>query len=522
MRVKSLEISNFRAFEHVGPLELGRTNVLVGANNGGKSSILHALYLLQQGSNWVASDTRIGAQGDATITIRLSDIVGHPVFGGPPPGNVDATVTLSLTRTGLGTKLNWGPNATAGFGQLPAQEPDHFIVPYFSRRKATGYSEDVRLGNAIAVDPTFTNLAARLARLGNPDFPVHARYSEACKEILGFVVTAIPSANGQMPGVYVSRDHAIPVQAMGEGVPNIVGLLVDLALAEGKLLLIEEVENDLHPKALKALLRLIIDSAENDGSQFVVSTHSNIVVRYLASTENSKLFYIRTEGQALPPRSTVTEVRPDPYERIAVLRDLGYDLNDFNLWDGWIFLEESSAERIIRDHLITWFAPQLAQRVRTMSTGGNAGIEPSFDDFHRLVRFTHLDPMYRNRAWVLVDGDEQGLQIVSRLREKYGPTWDETRFRVFSEANFEAYYPSRFTETRDAALAETNKLARREKKRQLLDDVRTWIAENPEEAMAEFAESAAEVITVLREIGDALFGAANHLGAEDEIDGGPT
>ena len=41
---------------------------------------------------------------------------------------------------------------------------------------------------------------------------------------------------------------------MGEGVANIVGLLVDLCLAENKLFLIEEPENDIHPKALKGLL----------------------------------------------------------------------------------------------------------------------------------------------------------------------------------------------------------------------------------------------------------------------------
>lgn len=505
VRVKALEISNYRAFESVGPLEFGRINVLVGANNGGKSSLLHALHLLQQGSSWSPSDVRIGSQAGASINVVLSDVAGHPILWKPQMGQSDVSVTLNIGG-GLSTGVNWGPNTSGGFGQFPAEEPNHFVVPYFSRRKASGYNEDVRLRNAIAVDPSFHNLAARLARLGNPDFPSHEKYSDACREILGFVVTAIPSANGQQPGVYVSRDETIRVEAMGEGVPNIVGLLADLALAEGKLLLVEEVENDLHPTALKALLRLIVESSEVDGNQFVVSTHSNIVARHLASTADSRLFYVRTEGRGLPPLSVVNEVGPDPNARMAVLRDLGYELNDFNLWDGWIFLEESSAERIIRDHLIIWFAPQLAQRVRTMAADGNSGVEPAFDDFHRLIRFTHLEPAYRDRAWVLIDGDQGGLEIVARLRERYSGTWDLTRFRTFSQTNFEAYYPDRFDEARTAALAEPDKQARREKKRLLLEEVRTWIAGSPDEAKAEFEQSAAEVVAILRDISSELFG----------------
>ena len=70
---------------------------------------------------------------------------------------------------------------------------------------------------------------------------------------------------------------------MGDGVPNVVGLLADLALTKGKMFLIEEPENDLHPSALKALLELVEDGATHN--QIVVSTHSNIVARHLGSCE---------------------------------------------------------------------------------------------------------------------------------------------------------------------------------------------------------------------------------------------
>ena len=35
-----------------------------------------------------------------------------------------------------------------------------------------------------------------------------------------------------------------------------------------------------------------------------------------------------------------------------MLSDLGYELGDFDLWEGWIFFEESSSEKIVREYLI--------------------------------------------------------------------------------------------------------------------------------------------------------------------------
>jgi hypothetical protein len=57
---------------------------------------------------------------------------------------------------------------------------------------------------------------------------------------------------------------------MGEGIPHLLGLINDLCLAENKLFLIEEPENDIHPKALKRLLDLIIQKSQSN--QFVIST----------------------------------------------------------------------------------------------------------------------------------------------------------------------------------------------------------------------------------------------------------
>lgn len=387
-----------------------------------------------------------------------------------------------------------------GVNRFPSAEPQNLIYPYLSGRKTAAYAEAVNLAAVTTVGADLRHIPAKLARLANPDFPAHEAYRAACQRILGFVVTAIPSPNGQKAGIYVDATRTIPLEAMGEGVGNVVGLLVDLAVADGKLFLLEEPENDIHPSALKALLDLVVERSERN--QFMVSTHSNIALRHLGGTAESTIHYVESETSR-PPTASCHRVAPDPQARLAALADLGYELFDFDLWDGWLILEESSAERIIRDYLIPWFAPRLG-RVRTVAAGGSSKTGPTFDDFNRLFRFTHLEAAYRGRAWVIVDGDAAGQAVVADLRQRYADSWPPESFDTWDQNNFEAYYPPRFQAAAASAL-DLPRAEKREAKRQLLEQVRIWADGAPQDARVEFEESAASVIGRLRSIESALF-----------------
>lgn len=497
MRVTQLALQDFRSFTQMEPIVLGRINVLIGPNNAGKSSILKALHLIQEVPSR-GPDVRIGST-KSVISMDLEEIEGmapwHP-WHDIGSGNL----TISVETEGqISLQLERPQGISSQRSTFPSLEPNHFVVPYLSKRKTATYGEDVSEQAAMQVEGTLRTLAAKLARLGNPGYPFHHQYRETCEAILGFLVTAIPSQNGQRPGVYLPDGRTLPLDQMGEGVPNIVGLLADLAQSRGKLFLIEEPENDLHPEALKALLELIIESSHHN--QMVVSTHSNIVARYLGAAADSRLYYVKARPGTMPPVAEVTGVDPTPSARLSVLRELGYSFSDFDLWDGWLILEESSAERIIRDYLIPWFAPKLT-RVRTLATGGNANIEPTFDDFHRLVRFTHLEDAYRDSAWVLVDGDGTGQSIVERLRERY-PSWTSDRFQCLGEEQFERYYPSVFDEKVNEALNLSGQEKRKAKKA-LLEEVRAWLDEDINRSKAALEESAREVIDHLLRIEDQL------------------
>lgn len=505
MRVTGIRLENFRSFVDSGLIQLGKINVLIGANNSGKSSVLRGLHQMQNGLSDLFADVRVGTT-EARIEIGLED-------GGTGNNwNLDVNsepfkfmMVLQTTDRHSGNSqshLTLSSGIRHGNVTLQGMEPDHFIVPYLSKRKSVGYQEDVREGYVRTIAPNVSYLAAKLSRLGNPAFPAHSQYAVACKSILGFVVTAIPSGNGQKPGVYIDNTQTLSIEQLGEGVPNIVHFLSTLAVSEGKLFLVEEPENDLHPQALKALLDLVIDSAGRN--QFVVSTHSNIVVRHLCSVPGSHLYRVRTKSKAdeFPVESEIELIPNSPDARLAVLSELGYSLSDFELWDGWLVLEESSAERLIRDYLVPWFIPALS-RMRTISAAGVTKVDATFEDLNRLFLFTHLTPAYRKASWVLVDGDKAGKDLVEKMRKSYSD-YPNDRFQTFSKPAFEHYYPRVFEEKVKEVLAIDQKEKRREEKRRLLLEVLNWLDADVERGKGALRESAMEVISFLNGIQGSL------------------
>jgi predicted ATP-dependent endonuclease of OLD family len=496
MKITAIDLENVRGFQKIDKTEFSDSiNVLIGPNNAGKSTILNSIFQFQR-EVLNRNDITIGKnQGKIELYFKGT----HPLI----PNNPYKSLIYKLhNNQRVFGQMNG--DLASGLNVFPEREPNNLIYPYLSKRKVGGYNNAINEANANSVAGNFTHLYSKVDRLVTPQFqPGNTQYVKACKEILGFEMSSLAKGSGKEAVYFVHNMEHIPLTAMGEGVANILGLITDLCIAENKIFLIEEPENDIHPKALKALLNLIAEKSKSN--QFFISTHSNIVMKNLGSVEQSKVFKITNEESDTErinlKKSSFTEVPNTPADRLKVLEDLGYDFFDLDLWKAWLFLEESSAEVIIRDHLIRWFIPKLKYELRTFSAGSTSRVKPKFDDFNKLFVFLHLEPSYKNKVWVFIDAGKQEEAIIADMRNTYSSSgWKEENFGQFTEHDFEKYYPARFQEEVDRVLVIKGKQEKRNAKRELLNSVKLWISKNDKEAKEEFKESATEIIDVLKTI----------------------
>jgi len=515
MWLKNIQIKNIKGFIDSGVIEFSkRINVVAGPNNAGKTTILKSVQTLQplgqSVGDFLTTNRRIGSNGETFgITLNLEEPGSNLLNGAAQPSPKDWKPRVEFTGQptgGITQHLYRANGILSGVNGAvcPVIEPENFIYPYSSRRKPAAFQLQINENNAKVIEEMFQNLPSKIDRLVNPDSPWFDLFRKTCSDILGFKISCAQYGAGKQAGLILQNNSLLPIDKMGEGVLHILGLLVHLCPADGKLFLIEEIENDLHPKSLKRLLEFIIEKSSTN--QFIISTHNNIVVRALGGAPEGKVFYVemKLDESSRVPVSICTQIGPEPEKRIAVLENLGYDIFDSFLWKGYFILEESSAERIIRDFLIPHFFPSLVTRLKTIASSGVQDVEPRLTDFLRLFVFVHTTPVYKQRAWVAVDGSADGRKIIADLKLKFNKDWPESHFRCFSEENFEKYYPKRFEQQASAVLAMPHGLLKQKAKGALAEEVVGWALANSEEAKKEFAVCAKEILEILAVIKDTL------------------
>ncbi|MFN6526947.1 ATP-dependent nuclease [Nostoc sp. ChiSLP03a] len=492
MKIHKVKLSNLRGYENA-EIELSPSiNLIVGENNSGKTTILRTLLLLQDRGSISIHDTRTKEDIGGVMLTFKGDV--YKYFDPVIANSIDNNTYLEITISNEGLSFN-GNNFQQNC--ILNVEPRNFIYPFLSKRKVTEFNESINLHYSNSVIGNFSNLYAKVDRITTDGLPAKNEYVKACRDIFGFQISSLPSNVGKKSVYIVDNFRHIPLERMGEGIVNILGLILDLCMAEDQLFLIEEPENDIHPNALKKLLSFILEKSKTN--QFVITTHSNIVLKYLGSEELSKIFKVNMEFVDKIPTSSITEVDNSPEARREILEDLGYELFDFDVWDTWLILEESSAEVIIREFIIPNFVPGLKERLKICSSDGVERVPERFYALHSLCLFFHLQKTFDQKIWVLVDGGENETRIINDLKNKY-KSWNKDSFCQLKQHDFEKYYPEEFQAEVDKVLQIPDKKEKRNKKRILLNNVKKWYTENPGIAKEAFSKSACEVIDILKNI----------------------
>lgn len=516
MWVKKITIQNIRGFTtQKAVLDFSKSiNLLVGPNNSGKSTIIKCMSVLQFHSLSAKDITKNNTEAEVVIHLEEMDVKKISMSDSKSINTQDygPEIIYKVNTSNMELSINSKNGAVPQkLNQIPSLYPNNFIYPFFAKRKPTGYAQEMNISALNAVSDDLSALYLKIDALSVHTHPGHQDYLKYCEDILGLKnIGTIPIEKGKSAGFIMSNGDHIPITSMGDGIPHLLGFIVDLCAAKNNLFLIEEPENDIHPKALRALLELIKKKSETN--QFVISTHSNIVVKELAAHVkppygHTKIFRVDSNLAAshlrLPfPVSKVEEIPNTKEARRELLAELGYEFDDLDLWKAWLFFEESSMEWFVREYFIPWFVPELLGKLRTYSAKTVTQIKLSFQNFNSLFVFLHLESVYKDKVWVIIDGGDNEKQILDDLKRIYveGQGWKADRFQQLSEHDFEQYYPQRFQERVVEVLSIVAPDKKRTEKANLLDEVKRWVQEYPTEAKTEFEQSTKEIIDKLKKI----------------------
>jgi len=297
--ITSVEIENFRCFQKLCVEGLARINLIVGANNAGKTALLEAIEaVVSRDSPFLGyrasldrGEFRRGrrAEGDIAELDLRHWFHGHRIVHG---------ATFSLRATGDGARFvsrtieTVPPTAPAppfipGGFQLVTERPGAPPMPALpltadgllgAGAPSTFKHFGLRLHPPVGFVTTNRLFPGELAQLWTNVVltPGEERTIDALRLIEPEIDRiAISESDGTIAKVLLrGAEGPVPLGTLGEGVSRILTLALYLARTQGGFLLIDEIENGLHWSVMPKVWRFLVETALAGDIQIFAATHS--------------------------------------------------------------------------------------------------------------------------------------------------------------------------------------------------------------------------------------------------------
>lgn len=294
----SISIQKFKGISNI-ELPLGQVNVIIGGNNAGKSSILHAIQFAvsiaqttsTQNTRWSGDRMPSSLSSNDLIYSPIQDIyaLGHngnlqedpaeaiqiSFLAGQNQAKVIArkgrnkNIVVAIEGRALGDELRSLERPfcmiVPGLSGIPAQE-SYKTPSLVTKLAARGDSNSVfrnillQLSRRTADWQTFTALLQEIC----PGVELQIAFNENTDE----TITASVTEDGR----------TLPIDASGTGVLQAIQILSYILLFKPKLLILDEPDSHLHPNNQRKLIEILLRAQAENPSQIIISTHSKYIV----------------------------------------------------------------------------------------------------------------------------------------------------------------------------------------------------------------------------------------------------
>lgn len=349
-------IEKFKSVEQAD-MELDSINVLVGGNNAGKSSIIHAIQFAVSCSQTLNANAHGKfKKGDKHVsTLSPEELFYSPIKNVYSLGYNNKQLTQDVTKAirikfsddqnNAEIVIKKGKNAnlsvTIDKNQLAQQiwSIDNPFSMYVPGLAGIPFEEEYKAYGAVRraaargdSNNIFRNILYQLSQK-----------QDQWNKFIGTLQTVFPKINiliscdldnTAIVNALVSFDDGqtyLPIDSMGTGILQAVQICAYIFLFEPKILLLDEPDSHLHPNNQIALANILIDLTQSISTKILLATHSRTLIDAL---KTSAKFFRVTHGSV-----------SEDFDEYSALLDLGAIDDIDRLKSGqyqWIVLSEDT------------------------------------------------------------------------------------------------------------------------------------------------------------------------------------
>lgn len=352
-----LRMSNVRSFENQSVSFDFPVTAVIGTNGGGKSTVL-------------------GAAAIAYKSVKPGDFFPKSNIGDNSMANW--RIDYEILDRGLSPASPFPRNARFASAKWRRDNvPDRQVVVIPIQRtvpanEQSRFKQFIGLGNKTdivseAIDPTVSNAVSRI--LG--------------KDASGYARISLQEDRNKSILVGVKKSNDYSQFHFGAGEASIIEMVSKIESSDDNaLILIEEIENGLHPLATRKMVEYLVDVAKRKKAQIVFTTHSEYALDVLPP----KAIWGCIDGVAYQGKLTIESLR-------ALTGTVGKDRA--------IFVEDDFAKDLCTE-ILRQYAPKLLDRVEIHKAGG-------FPYVVEVLRHHNSNPTIISKAVAVIDGDNPPL-----------------------------------------------------------------------------------------------------------------
>ena len=334
--VKQITIERFKSIESA-TLDLGKINVLVGANNSGKSSVLQALQFatsVAQTAKLYSQTTKFDKNSVWATSVYPDQLIYSPVKdpyvlakGGILKEDINLGISVAFVedsneKVTATFRKGRNKNIAARFegetvGQHLASLENPFCM-YVPGLAGIPFEEEIRtvgIVRRIAAKGDSNTVFRNVINLLSQDAEKWELFLSDLKVIfpaIDFTISANPNVDGSIDVRFQLNpsDPMLPIDLAGTGVLQAIQIAAYVNYFKPALLLLDEPDSHLHPNNQRALATLLVSLSDRTETTILISTHS----RHLMSAlhEDARFFLVKN--------GTISS---SPYDHYVGLLELG-------------------------------------------------------------------------------------------------------------------------------------------------------------------------------------------------------